>query len=286
MNNVETTALTNKQRTEREYYNSIVHNKWDGKSLKIDAAQPPFANYSGDLWDAARRYFGDVAGKKILEIGCGNGELAVWFALNGAQVSGVDISDESITVCQRRSAENGTTDRTHFWAGPGEKIPFPDQTFDLVFIAVSLHHLIVEDALKEIRRVLKPSGWFVAMEPFVFSRTVQRVRNSRLVQKLYPERRETPTERILYASDLQTMQQDFTDLEYRPYRIISPFVFKFKPLFNFLANTFYRFEPDPERRRQRSNRANQRFDERLLSALPFLRSFSRYIVWRCRPKVG
>ena len=274
------TVLSEKQKIERDYYNRIVHDKWDTFSLKVDAKVPPFGNYSGDLLDAACGYIGLVAEKRILEIGCGNGELSVWLAENGAEVWGLDISDESIAIAERRARENGVSERAHFIVGPGETTGQPDAFFDVVFIAVSLHHLIVEDALKEIRRVLKPSGVFVAIEPFVFLTMVQRIRLSRLVQRLYPERRETPTERILYPGDLQLIRQTFPHLEYRPYRIFSPFLFKMKPLFFALANMVYRREPDVETRRKKLNRAAERCDERLLRMLPGLRVFSRYIVFR------
>lgn len=277
-------SLAEKQRTERDVYNAHVHRTWDGKSLAVDPNTPPFATYNGDLFDAAKKYFGDVAGKRVLEIGCGNGELSVWFAKNGANVTGIDISDESIRVAQQRAKDNGLADQIQFMARAGEEPGFPDNTFDIVFIAVALHHLDVEIALKEIHRVLKPGGWFVAIEPFVFSDTVQAIRSSKIIQKLYPERRETPTERILYNADLDLIRQHFTQLEYRPYRVFSPFIFKLKLLFNALSNLFQKSEHDPEIRRQKMNRALQRGDERLLHNFPMMKIFSRYVVFRAQPK--
>ncbi|MBU1991998.1 methyltransferase domain-containing protein [Patescibacteria group bacterium] len=109
-----------KQKIERDCFNSLVHEKWDDKSLFIDKEKPPFANYSGDLLDGTKKFLKDVTGKKVLEIGCGNGELSVWMAKNGADVFGVDISDESIKIAERRSAENATQNNTHFYARPAE----------------------------------------------------------------------------------------------------------------------------------------------------------------------
>ncbi len=270
--------FTNKQKIERDCFNSLVHEKWDGKALFINKDKPPFANYSSDLLDGAKKYLKNVAGKKILEIGCGNGELSVWFAKNGAEVYGVDISDESIKIAERRSAENNTQNNTHFYACPAEQTSFEDNFFDIVFINVSLHHLEIDIALKEFKRVLKIRGIFVAIEPLAFSTMIQNFRTSKFFIKLYPIRQETSTERILMINDLKLISTFFTNTEYRPYRIFSPFVYKVKPLFLFLADHYYKKERDLETRKEKMNKTLQNFDEKLLKYLPFLKFLSRYVV--------
>ncbi|HAZ16974.1 MAG: hypothetical protein UV70_C0008G0030 [Parcubacteria group bacterium GW2011_GWA2_43_13] len=279
MNNV---SLTKRQSVEKNYYNSIVHDKWDHKSLLVEHIEPPFNYYSGDLFGCAKNYIGDFKNKIILEIGCGNGEISVWFAKNGAEVYGIDISDESIAIAERRSRENGITEQTHFLVSPGEYTHFLDSFFDIIFINVSLHHLEVEQALNEFKRVLKPNGIFVAVEPCVFSKTIQTIRTSKLITSLYPIRQETPTERILFSDDLELIKRIFTDIEYRPYRIFSPFIFKVKPLFFFLANVFYARERDVEKRRRKMNRGFQKIDEVILTLFPFMKFLSRYIVCKAR----
>jgi ubiquinone/menaquinone biosynthesis C-methylase UbiE len=267
-----------KQKIERDCFNSLVHEKWDGKSLFIDKEKPPFANYSSDLLDGAKKFLQNVEGKKVLEIGCGNGELSVWMAKNGASVFGVDISDESIKIAEKRSIENTTQDSTHFYACPAEQLPFEDGYFDIVFINVSLHHLEVDIALKEFKRVLKSKGILVAIEPLAFSRTIQNFRTSKLFIKFYPIRQETPTERILLIDDLELITSLYMNTTFVPFRIISPFVYKVKPVFIFLANRCFRKEKDFEMRKQKMNRALQRFDEKLLQHFPFLKFLSRYVV--------
>jgi len=279
---MENINFTDRQLVEKNYYNSIVHDKWDNKSLLVEQAEPPFNYYSGDLFGCAQKYIGDFKNKVMLEVGCGNGKTSVWFAKNGVEVYGLDISDESIKIAERRSKENGTAEKTHFLVSPAENTKFSDNFFDIVFINVSLHHLEVEMALKEFKRVLKPNGIFVAIEPFVFSKTIQKIRTSKLVTKLYPVRQETPTERILFSDDLDLVKQVFSGVEYHPYRIFSPFIFKVKPLFFFLANIFYKKENDTEKRRRKMNRAFQKMDETILKFLPFMKFLSRYIVFKAK----
>jgi len=274
--------LTERQLVEKKCYNSIVHDKWDNKFLIVEQIEPPFNYYSGDLFGCAKNYIGDFKNKIMLEIGCGNGETSVWFAKNGAEVYGLDISDESIIIAERRSRENETTDKTHFLVSPAEKTKFPDNFFDIVFINVSLHHLEVEQALNEFKRVLKPNGIFVAIEPFVFSKMIQKIRISKLVTSFYPVRQETPTERILFSDDLDLVKHIFSEVEYRLYRIFGPFIFKVKPLFFFLANVFYKKENDAEKRRRKMNRTFQKMDEIILKLFPFMKFLSRYIVFKAK----
>lgn len=280
--NLNNQKLSQKQLTEKKYYNSLVHNKWDDKSLLVEKRIPPFGYYSSDLFDCAKKFIGDLKDKKILEIGCGNGELSVWFAMNGAEVYGLDISDESVEIAKKRAAENNILNNVYFFVSPAEKTHFEDNFFDVVYINVSLHHLEVDKALAEIKRVLKANGLFVAVEPCSFSSFLQRIRVSKLISTIYPIRQETPTERILTLADLKLIEKNFTEFEYKPYRILSPFIFKFKPLFHFLANKFYKKENDPELRMQKMNRKIQMLDEALLKNLPFMAMFARYVVFKGR----
>jgi ubiquinone/menaquinone biosynthesis C-methylase UbiE len=267
-----------KQKIEQTTFNTLVHQKWDGKSLLVDKDKPPFAFYSGDLLDGAKKVLGDVAGKRILEIGCGNGELSIWLSKNGADAYGLDISDESIAIAEQRIAANGLISNIHFIACPAEHVPYENDFFDIVFINVSLHHLDIDVALKELRRVLKPKGKLVAIEPLAFSKTIQNIRASKLFTKLYPIRQETVTERILLMDDLKHIGTLYENTTYVPYRVFSPFIFKVKPLFNFLARRCYPSVNDFEQQKQRLIRALQQSDERILKALPFLKTFSRYVV--------
>lgn len=270
---------TERQAIEREVFNQLVHEKWDKKSLVVNRVQPPFSDYNGDLFDGAKKLMGNLSGKTILEIGCGSGELSVWFALQGAQVIGIDVSDESILIAKRRAEENEVAERTRLVACPAEKMPFEDRSIDVIFINVSLHHLEIDQALAECKRILKPGGRFIAVEPLVFSETVQKIRASKLVTSLYPIRQETPTERILTVKDLEYIKTIFKNTQIIPYRIFSPFIFKAKPIFHLLSRRFT--GADWEMKKRACNRYFQDFDATLISHLPFFKYFSRYIVIAC-----
>lgn len=272
--------LTEEQKNEieRSCFNTIVAEKWKNKSLKVPEAAPSFADYNQDLWDVFVDYLGPIAGKRVLELGCGSGEIATWFALNGAVASASDVSDESIVYANKRNAENGTA--VEFFVGTGEHIPYDDATFDAVTINVALHHMDVPRALREIKRVLKPGGALVCVEPFIFSDGLQSLRHSALAQKLFPERRETPTERMLDRRDEQEIRVVFgnANVQMQPVRSFSSAVMKV-PFFNQATSALARLQGrEIETARKSLVGGIQQIDGFLIRYIPGFRALSRYVI--------
>jgi len=98
---------------------------------------------------------GDVAGRRILDAGCGSGPLFAALGDRGAIVTGFDKSAAMVELARRRLGD----DADLLVAELGSPLPFPDDMFDDVTASLVLHYL--EDwgpALAELRRVLKPGG--------------------------------------------------------------------------------------------------------------------------------
>ncbi|KWR72166.1 methyltransferase [Arthrobacter sp. W1] len=98
---------------------------------------------------------GEVAGRRILDIGCGSGPLAHELMTRGAFVSGFDASQAMIDLARSRLGEQADLQV----ADLGEQLPYAADTFDDAIASLVLHYL--EDwtrPLAEIRRVLKPGG--------------------------------------------------------------------------------------------------------------------------------
>ncbi len=94
-------------------------------------------------------------GERILDLGCGDGQLTARVALNGANVVGLDASPQMATAARSRGI---TVDE-----GSAESLPYADGSFDAVFSNAALHWVRDQDAmLAEVRRVLKAGGRFVA----------------------------------------------------------------------------------------------------------------------------
>ena len=95
---------------------------------------------------------------KVLDLGCGDGNSAVFFRkyFIGCEYFGLDTSTESVSVANDRKLSGAT-----FSYYSGFDLPFSDHSFDITFIACVLHHINSkqhERILSEVKRVLKPGG--------------------------------------------------------------------------------------------------------------------------------
>lgn len=99
---------------------------------------------------------GDVAGRRVLEVGCGAGLLTAWLVDHGATVTALDVSDQMVTL-----ARSAVGERARFLvADLGQPLSFAaDHSFDLVVASLVLHY--VKDwqgVFAELRRVLATAG--------------------------------------------------------------------------------------------------------------------------------
>lgn len=104
-------------------------------------------------------------GKKVLDIGCGNGQYAVLFALLGAEAYGFDLSPVGVEVGKRMAAENGVLDNCHFSVQNAADMDYPDDFFDVVLFHEVLHHAIkYEGVREETYRIVKKGGLVICAE--------------------------------------------------------------------------------------------------------------------------
>jgi phosphoethanolamine N-methyltransferase len=113
----------------------------------------------------------DLAGKRVLDIGCGVGGLdQVLVELGAARVTAVDVAAPLIGLARRRVADSRITFEV---TEPEQPLPFADASFDVAFTKDAWLHVIDKRALlQDVRRVLKPGGqlaggdWMKGPEPF------------------------------------------------------------------------------------------------------------------------
>jgi SAM-dependent methyltransferase len=106
--------------------------------------------------------FEETRGKRVLEIGCGNGADGAMFAKHGADYTGVDLTEAAVDATRRHFNVLGL--RGRFQIENAERLSFPDGSFDFVYSHGVLHHTPnVAAAFEEVYRVLKPGGKAVLM---------------------------------------------------------------------------------------------------------------------------
>ncbi|MEW1837304.1 class I SAM-dependent methyltransferase [Nonomuraea angiospora] len=109
---------------------------------------------------------GNVAGRRILDAGCGSGPLFAALRDRGAIVTGIDASAGMLEQARQRLGADADLQVADL-ASP---LPFPDEAFDDVTASLVLHYL--EDwgpTLAELRRVLKPGGRLLVSVDHPFS---------------------------------------------------------------------------------------------------------------------
>lgn len=111
---------------------------------------------------------GDVAGRRVLDVGCGAGPLLKTLRERGAVVTGIEPSIKMLELARKRLGDDADL---HQGGLGGEPLPFADDTFDDAIACLVLHYL--EDwkaPLTELRRVLKPGGRLIVAvnHPFAY----------------------------------------------------------------------------------------------------------------------
>ena len=110
---------------------------------------------------------GDVTGKTVLDLGCGQGENCLALMLRGAYVVGIDISPELLELARERQRLNfGESELGSLLVeGSAEHTTLPDESVDIIFCVACVHHLQIEEVQKEMLRILKPGGFVILKEP-------------------------------------------------------------------------------------------------------------------------
>jgi ubiquinone/menaquinone biosynthesis C-methylase UbiE len=94
---------------------------------------------------------------RLLEIGCGMGTDLLQFARGGARCTGIDLTPRSVEITRHRFRVYGAGG--DFMISDGERLPFRDESFDVVYSNGVLHHTPdTAGAIREVHRVLRPGG--------------------------------------------------------------------------------------------------------------------------------
>lgn len=266
-----TQAVTHRHDVEAAVYDTRVRDLFASlrdTDLEVDASHPPFPNREHvDFLSFALERLGPVRGKHILEVGCGTGALAVYLAQQGARVTAIDLSTENVSLARRRAAVNGLTDRIDVRNVPAEELADPDASYDAIIGNQVLHHFELDEAMPNLRRLMRPEGIALFCEPvMLLPHLFRRIRNMRWLQRRFPSRADTPTERSISWAELQLVRQSFPVGHVYPFQLLTR-------LQNFRELSdpwFYRLE---------------RLDRFVLKWVPFSHRLCRFVAFElsCHP---
>jgi ubiquinone/menaquinone biosynthesis C-methylase UbiE len=128
--------------------------------LKTTWETGDFSKVAEHIEDAAQDFVDRLdlkPGMKVLDVACGSGNLAIFAAETGADVTGLDIAANLIEAAGRRAAEHGVTAKLD--VGDAEAMPYPDNWFDVVMTMYGAMFCPRPDvAASELIRVCKPGG--------------------------------------------------------------------------------------------------------------------------------
>lgn len=125
------------------------------------------AALDGAGWDHNAHYHARLLAQlparcgRALEIGCGAGEFSRLLAARAESVLAVDLSPQMIRAARARSRRHPNIE---YVGGDVMAREFADGEFDCVATLTTLHHLPAEDALRKIKKALKPGGVFVCLD--------------------------------------------------------------------------------------------------------------------------
>lgn len=153
MDNVEIKA-----RAVREMFSSIAH-RYDFLNHLL--------SFGMDIrWrKRAVRCFGGLESKRILDVACGTGDLAIALAGAGAEVVGGDFSGEMIAIGEEKVTRKGLSDRVRLERADALNLPYADAEFDGVTCAFGVRNFAdLDRGLREMARTMKKGGRVVILE--------------------------------------------------------------------------------------------------------------------------
>ncbi len=169
-----TTLVTRRQAGDAE---TVRANRgwWDDNA---DLYQTEHGEYLGDarfLWCPEGVYedevglLGPVAGRRVLEVGCGASQCARWLVKQGADVVGFDLSARQLEHARRIDQELGGTP-VRLVQADATVLPFADGVFDVACSAFGAVPFVADSAavMREVARVLRPGGRWVFAVPHPF----------------------------------------------------------------------------------------------------------------------
>lgn len=164
------------------------------------------------------KHISPIEGKKILDIGCGCGEAALYFIRSGAFVDAMDISSGALDILRQRAQRFAFTQRLRIIKSPAEHLPQQSEFYDNVYGYGILHHVDIEKTIREVHRVLKPGGKAVFIEPLSYNPAIK-------VYRWICRDLRSPMEKPVRYEDISGIRRIFSKCEQKEFQLTTILIF-------------------------------------------------------------
>ncbi len=121
----------------------------------------------------------DYRNKKILDCGCGTGEFTCWYAAQGNEVTGIDLSEPSLRHARAYAEKYDLDDRIEFVQKSVLELDLPEDSFEIVYSYGVLHHTADPyQGFQNMVRVCKPGGVVIVSVYSRYSRALHNLRRA------------------------------------------------------------------------------------------------------------
>lgn len=220
------------------------------------------------IWDEIKK----KSKASVLDLGCGWGETAIFFAKEGYDVVASDISQKMLNILSEL-AKKEQVDISVVKAST-DNLPFEDNSFDFVYCNGVLHHVDIPLTLNEIKRVLKPSGKAFFIEPLAYNPII------RIYRKIAGEIR-SKDEKPISINDIKFIKKSFSYFDSYYTWFFSLFIFIKMFLFERLNPSkimYWKHVLKEEKKYSREIKILSKLDEIFLKFFPFMKIFCWNIV--------
>ncbi len=177
-----------------------------------------FEGSTSPEYNKAIRLLPDVKNIKILNLGCGLGEEAVYLAILGAKVVAIDISNEMLKTTKKLAKKYKVNKNITYRKMSCEDMKFKNNSFDAVLGCNILHHVNIKKTVKETKRVLKPKGVAIFAEPLAYNPVINLYR--RMAYKV-----RTDDEHPLFMSDIKQIKEVFPNTSHYEFHLFTLLIF-------------------------------------------------------------
>jgi len=210
-------SSTERQAREREHWR-----QWQDRAERVWGWQTPAGRVRAARRTQCFLELGRMSTQSVvLEIGCGTGEFTRQIAPHVSELWATDLSPDLLRRAEASALACGLEKRIRFQIQDAMNLDLKADFFDAVFACSVLHHLDLDEALRQVRRVLKPGARCVFSEPNMLNPQIALQKN---VPALKRRLGDSPDETAFFSWQVRKLllALEFTEIRVEPFDFLHP----------------------------------------------------------------